>query len=677
MLTSGKTYNLAQLFSGAYSIIIPDMQREYCWPSVVSNINNKNLVQNFVSDLIKSDRNQTVQLGLLYAYESPKNDLQLCDGQQRITTIYLLLGNLYNRVEKPESKEAIKQFLVRETVYNRNRLKYAIRETTLHFLNDLVENYFLNGELLNKQNTTMFIKQQEWYFNEYDLDPSIQNILLALQDFEAFKEQLDDDFAYFLLNKIEFLFFDMLNRSYGEEQFVVLNTTGEPLTKTENLKPQFLGDLNQDNKKFENNTKTELVHYADLWEAWETFFWQNKFQSQDKKRQSHKTADKGFNEFLRWIYILEKIDVNDSVESDKQKYSKAQRAIGEETFNIFDLNEKENKTKILDIINEYFKTLQTLSNDKELRRRFLFQEKPLAQIALFEWLPVLYFAKHFKLDLENKHFQNLQQFLKSRAKDSNVSKASITTSIRAIQIVKKMVVNNQQDIAQYHIYQDVASGTILDHIAKFKFDILSNSDNRGAVQSAFAKAENLKTTQGNISFMLLSQQNLMNVMELQENDFDLEAFTNLIDIVENSFENHSNLMRRALLTFGFYDTWHGNTTSLSSHRYTLGGSPQYYGEIANDFDKEVYKTILTYLQAVQKLEPFSKEMLSEWMESKISQYECANEDIYNIVRCKLIKDIELLNTMENNFYCVSYDKTKAYILCKQKVTRNDSYKQII
>ena len=670
MLTSGKSYNLAQLFSGEYSIVIPDMQREYCWPSVVSSINNKNLVQNFVSDLLNSDKNQTVQLGLLYAYESPKNDLQLCDGQQRITTIYLLLGYLCNRVQKPETKEAIKQFLVCETVYNRNRLKYAIRETTLHFLNDLVENYYLTNEGSNEENTAKFIKEQDWYFNEYDLDPSIQNMLLALQDFETFKEHLDDDFAYFLLNKIEFLFFDMVNRSYGEEQFVVLNTTGEPLTKTENLKPQFLGDLNQDDVIFENNTKTELGYYADLWEEWETFFWRH-------KNKAHKTADKGFNEFLRWIYILEKVTIKDTVESDKQKYSKAQKAIAQETFNIFNLNEEHNKTKTLDIINEYFKTIRLLSKDKKLLNRFLFQEKSLTQIALFEWLPILYFAKHFKVDLEDKYFKNLQQFIKSRAKDDNVSKASITTSIRAIQIVKKMVLKNEQDIAQYDVYQDVASETILDRIAKFKFDILIKSSNRDSVENAFAKAENLKTTQGNISFMLLAQQNQMKEQELQINNFDLKAFRNLIAIVEHSFEDHSNLMRRALLTFGFYDTWHGNTTSLSSYRYSLGNSPQYYGEIANDFDHEFHITILKYLYAVQQLQPLSKDMLNEWMESKISEYECTNEDIYNKVRCKLIKNKELINAMEQNFYCVSYDETKAYILYKQKVTGKNSYKQIL
>lgn len=248
MLTSGKSYNLSQLFSGALNIVIPDMQREYCWPTAVSNINNKNLVENFVFDLLHSDKKQTVQLGLLYAYESPKNDLQLCDGQQRLTTLYLLLGYLFNRVKNPEFKESIKQFLVCDTIHSRNRLKYAIRETTLHFLNDLVETCFLKGAVNDDENVIETIKDQDWYFNEYDLDPSIQNILLALQVFDNFKKEMDDDFAFFLLNRIEFLFFDMVNRSYGEEQFVVLNTTGQPLTKTENLKPQFLGNLNQGEK---------------------------------------------------------------------------------------------------------------------------------------------------------------------------------------------------------------------------------------------------------------------------------------------------------------------------------------------------------------------------------------------------------------------------------------------
>lgn len=329
------------------------------------------------------------------------------------------------------------------------------------------------------------------------------------------------------------------------------------------------------------------------------------------------------------------------------------------------------------MINEYFLTLKLLETDKDLYYKFLFQEKPLSQIALFEWLPTLYFAKSFKKEIASKRFRGLKQFLKSRAKDVNVSKASITTTVNAIQIVKKMVELDEKDIAKYRVYKKVASQTILNRISRFKFKIILKSENREKIEAAFAKAENLKTTQGNITFMLLAQQDVEKVKNLKLKNFEINAFCKLIEIVKLSFDNHSDLMRRALFTFGFYDKHHGYTTSLSSDRYSLGNSPQYYGEIANDFNYDFQNTIFKYLIAAQKLKKISLSEIKRWMQDIVYEYKCSDDDIYQKIRCKLIKKKKLLNAMTGNFYCVSYDESRAYILYKQKVTGERSYKKIV
>ena len=94
---TGETYTLAELFSEERQIIIPDLQRDYCW----GNDNNTKasgkgeLVTDFVKNLIEQFQykdNESLNLGLLYGYEIPTNHIQLCDGQQRVTTLFLLLG---------------------------------------------------------------------------------------------------------------------------------------------------------------------------------------------------------------------------------------------------------------------------------------------------------------------------------------------------------------------------------------------------------------------------------------------------------------------------------------------------------------------------------------------------------------------------------------------------------
>jgi len=94
------------------------------------------------------------------------------------------------------------------------------------------------------------------------------------------------NFAKFLLEDIKFFYFDMKDRETGEDMFVVINTTGEPLTATENIKPILIGNI-------ENVEKRKTA--SDFWEKWEKWFWMN------KPKLEHE-ADQGLNSFF--VYYL-------------------------------------------------------------------------------------------------------------------------------------------------------------------------------------------------------------------------------------------------------------------------------------------------------------------------------------------------------------------------------------
>ena len=283
ILESGNPYSLSELFSGDSKIIVPDMQRDYCW----GDKNNESLVLKFLESLFESfedNKNTELQLGMIYAYESPKNHIQLCDGQQRLTTLYLLMGLLHKKINSNSLKDCLISTFEWENDDKECRLQYAIRESTLYFLNDLVDNCFINHQEIS------IIKKQSWYFNEYDLDPTIQSMINALGIIE--KEiskktppQYLNDFTGFLLEKVKLLYFNMENRKRGEEMFVIINTTGEPLTPTENLKPKLIGLI-------ENVETSELK--SNEWEERETFFWSN-------RKKEEQEADDGVNEFLVWF----------------------------------------------------------------------------------------------------------------------------------------------------------------------------------------------------------------------------------------------------------------------------------------------------------------------------------------------------------------------------------------
>ena len=73
---SGENITLKRLFTGDNKIIIPDLQRDYCWGDDSHTDEKKDLVTDFVKGLIsqfdntESLSNDTLNLGLIYGYES-------------------------------------------------------------------------------------------------------------------------------------------------------------------------------------------------------------------------------------------------------------------------------------------------------------------------------------------------------------------------------------------------------------------------------------------------------------------------------------------------------------------------------------------------------------------------------------------------------------------------------
>lgn len=303
-LESGHEYTIKQLFHGKNRIIIPDLQRDYCWGDKAWNKDAEKyteLVSGFLDSLISSfteKPNDKLTLGLIYGYENPHFNIQLCDGQQRLTTLFLILG-MINR----KTGNAFQKSLISDSELEDDKepyLQYAIRESTLYFLSDLVCEFFLKKDIPINE-----IKKKEWYFKEYDLDASIQSMISAIRIIEEKLKGINNckEFGDFIVEKLQMIYYDMGHRTRGEETFVIINTTGEPLTATENIKPILLGKLNNSRLEFPNdlnepNTESELQYYSRKWEEREEWFWQNKLSDEQ-------TSDNALNDFFIWFWQIQ------------------------------------------------------------------------------------------------------------------------------------------------------------------------------------------------------------------------------------------------------------------------------------------------------------------------------------------------------------------------------------
>lgn len=387
-LRNGEEFSLRELFSHDNKIVIPDLQRDYCWGDsayIEQEKSQKELVSGFVGDYLltsfkeKSSTSKDLMLGLVYGYEEPLNCFNICDGQQRITTLFLLLG-MVNRYSDGEFNDYIISSTEMQDDYEPHLL-YSIRESTLYFLSDLSLHFFIKNSIPN----VSLIKKFNWYFDEYERDASVQSMLAALETIEKIlvNEKTVDykSFGHFLLNNLKMIYYDMENRARGEETYIVINTTGEPLSSTENIKPILLGSIS-DNKV-----------YNEQWEEREDWFWQN--------RGRDLCADDGMKQFFIWFW-QSKLLQEKTYKDDKEFPIDPRK----EFLNI----DKNAYASTLDEVKSYFDALKycvdILNEDEEIKKQLYFIQPPKRNcIGTYSWLreqdnnivlPLIGYIKKFK-----------------------------------------------------------------------------------------------------------------------------------------------------------------------------------------------------------------------------------------------------------------------------------------
>lgn len=82
--------------------IVPEYQRPYAWEDEQIQVLFDDL-----TEYTENNNESTYFLGAIVSYENENHQQEIIDGQQRITTLFLLLRALYKKLEKSNEKEAI------------------------------------------------------------------------------------------------------------------------------------------------------------------------------------------------------------------------------------------------------------------------------------------------------------------------------------------------------------------------------------------------------------------------------------------------------------------------------------------------------------------------------------------------------------------------------------------
>ena len=168
--------------------------------------------------------------------EEPQYVLTPLDGQQRLTTLFLIHWFIAkkNKIDTSEY-EFLKHF------------SYATRFSSRDFCKELIDYSPDFDNLLKKKvddsdeeviSLSYTIKDQSWYQFEWNNDPTIQSMLVMLDSiYELFNKE--KNLWINLKESIGFYFLSLHRMGLSDELYIKMNSRGKPLTPFEHFKADF------------------------------------------------------------------------------------------------------------------------------------------------------------------------------------------------------------------------------------------------------------------------------------------------------------------------------------------------------------------------------------------------------------------------------------------------------
>lgn len=212
-------YNIEKLFEERY--IIPIYQRNFEW--------GESEIRQLILDIFDysiDNYNKDYYIGTLIVYDR-KNNFEIIDGQQRLTTLSILLSLIKNKYKDKYEKYISKSYNLNLTFDSRKN-----STETLRALYDKNENYI------------------EKYINENPNSITEGYNICKKVLSEILNKDNEDKFFKYLFENVKILRVLVLEDTDLNHYFEIMNSRGEQLEKHEILKARLLEKLDNENDKF-------------------------------------------------------------------------------------------------------------------------------------------------------------------------------------------------------------------------------------------------------------------------------------------------------------------------------------------------------------------------------------------------------------------------------------------
>lgn len=366
-------FTITELFTSNDKYRIPIYQRNYAW--------GKGEVEQLIQDILDfSIENKNLvpkknyYIGTLVVYKRIENEqtiYETIDGQQRLTTLSILLSVLNNHGLKLKLSRL---------------LSYESRESSNRTFNEIYKELDIKNKFKgDNYNTTM----QEAYIN---INTKLEEIK-ANDNLETFKN--------YLLNNVEILRVCVPKDTDLNHYFEIMNNRGEQLEKHEVLKSYMLNPLNKNKKEqiifskiweacsdmnryvqygFSTDERKEI--FGEEWDEFETESFDDILKKLNQESTNNEDTEENKPKTLEDIIKLDEITFNN--ESDKKISERFISPINFQNFllhvlRILIMNDKSSNKediilddkKLIDNFNKYIKT-QHEDNNKKFVKKFAF-----------------------------------------------------------------------------------------------------------------------------------------------------------------------------------------------------------------------------------------------------------------------------------------------------------------
>lgn len=248
-----KTYTLLELLQEHHKIEIPIIQRNYVQGS------DKRIRSPFVKYLIDALTTQRpVELDFTYGSERAGVFIPL-DGQQRLTTLWLLHCYLLSTASAESREELVQQL---------SGLVYETRPSAKDFSLYLLKAYSNYSDEARKLWTSpsAYIRNKSWFDPEWRKEATIEAMLGML---DAFAEHHDTLVAHGVtiasLSLIRFYYLPIQNFGLTNDLYIRMNARGEQLTSFEHFKSSLYKALLDYQRLAEIKEKMEHRWVDNLW----------------------------------------------------------------------------------------------------------------------------------------------------------------------------------------------------------------------------------------------------------------------------------------------------------------------------------------------------------------------------------------------------------------------------